>query len=274
MKKIALIIFCLFVLFIGFYTFVNAECTNCMDQGNGCCIKVCNDGGATYCIQCCGTNPCTRVKCQQEENFVYLEILIVDIMKRKRFAIVTLFCLFIAICPLSGYSAGPDGFANVSWGASISQVSQKMAKQGFGFRSKKDINDGSIQITYNGTLAGTRGDLTFQFLNGIFYRGIFNFFSEDGGGAEREAYMKFLSIIQSKYGAPNDSGGMDNPYTGSYDVWKGLQVPGSSDKVQIALSYCATTERCGNSYCTSDFTVLYTNESLQQRLAGSNKDGL
>jgi hypothetical protein len=193
-------------------------------------------------------------------------------MKQKVFTIITLFCLFIVTCPLSGYAVGPDGFANVPWGASMSQVGQVMTQQGFSSTGQRTADDGILDIYYYGTLAGTAGDLSFRFFNGTFYSGTFSFHNQDGGGAELNTYMKFLSIIQSKYGSPTKSGSI-NP-EGSYGSWDGLQAPGSSDTIQILLSYNPSSERCGGNFCTSFFTVVYTNESLQQRLAGRNKNGL
>ncbi len=191
-------------------------------------------------------------------------------IKQKVFTLVTLFCLFIATCPLSGYSAGPDGFANVPWGASMSQIDQIMTKQGFNSGGQiigKSYNDGSNGIWYRGSLIGVAGNLDFWFLGGTFFRGNFNFYSEDGGSAVLEAYRKFLSVIKSKYGSPTESGS-------TYNVWRGLQAPGSSDKIQIVFIIDTSSERCGGGYCTSSLNVSYTNESLQQRLAVRNKDGL
>ena len=195
-----------------------------------------------------------------------------DSMKRTVLTLAALFCLLIVSCPFSGYAAGPDGFANVPWGATRSQVDQAMAQQGFRFKLQKNNNDGSIAIIYQGALAGTAGDLEFLFLNGTFYSGVFHFYYEDGGSAERNAYMQFLSIIQSKYGSPTNSGNASPQ--GLYSEWDGLHVQGSSDTVLIFLMYSPSNERCGGSLCSSIFTVSYTNQSLQQRLAGQTRNGL
>jgi hypothetical protein len=193
-------------------------------------------------------------------------------MKRKAFTFVFLFCLLIVSCPFSGHAAGPDGFANVPWGASRSQVDQAMAQQGFRFTSQRNNDGGSISIIYQGALVGTAGDLTFVFLNGTFFSGYFDFHREDGGDAEQNAYMQFSPMIQSKYGSPTTSGSV-NP-GGSYKMWDGLQAPGSSDTIRILLRYSAAPRACGGNFCSSYFNVLYTNQSLEQRLAGQNKNGL
>jgi hypothetical protein len=193
-------------------------------------------------------------------------------MKRKIFALVALFPLFIITFPLSGYPAGPEGFANILWGASKSQIEQEMAQQGFSSKGQKSLDDGSIGIMYYGTLAGISGDLRFVLINGTFCRGDFDFHHEDGGGAEWNAYSKFLSIIQSKYGSPTKTESV-NPQ-GASSVWDGLKAPNSSDTIQIILMYIPETSKCGGSFCSSFFSVTYTNQSFQQRLAGGNKNGL
>jgi hypothetical protein len=195
-----------------------------------------------------------------------------DIMKQKEITLATLFFLLIISCLSSAYAAGPDGFANVSWGASQSQVEQEMARQGCKSKGQKSANDGSTVIMYYGTLAGTAGDLEFFLLNGTFYRGSFHFYYEDGGGAEFNAYSKFSSIIQSKYGSPTKSGSIDPQ--GSYSIWDGLMASGSPDSIKIMLLYTAESRRCGSNLCSSSFDVQYTNEGLQRRLAGGNKNGL
>ena len=48
-------------------------------------------------------------------------------MLGKTLGLAVLFCLFAVGCPLLAGAAGPDGFANVLWGASKSQVDQAMA---------------------------------------------------------------------------------------------------------------------------------------------------
>ncbi len=198
-------------------------------------------------------------------------------MRRKALGLAVLFCLFAVGCPLLAGAAGPDGFANVLWGASKSQVDQAMAQQGFRFLGQaagKSYGDGSAGYRYQGTLVGTSGTLEFWFLNGVFFRGNFVFYNEDGGAAASKAYWQFLPIIQSKYGPPTKSGNQTGSYTGVSNVWEGLQAPGSPDKIQIILAYSATSERCGRSLCTSSFDVIYTNQGLQQRLAGQTKNGL
>lgn len=194
-------------------------------------------------------------------------------IKQKVFILVTFLCLFIATCPLSGYSAGPDGFANVPWGASKSQLDQIAAQQGYRFSKQIRADDGSTVYIYSGTLAGTAGNIEFSFLGDTFFRGHFYFFNEDGGAAESRAYYQFLALIQSKYGTQTETHSNSYPYSGGTAVWYG-QAPGSSDKTQIVLRSSTTTELCGRSYCTSSFNVIYTNQDLQQRLAGSKKDGL
>ena len=195
-------------------------------------------------------------------------------MKRNVFALVTLFCLLAASCPFSGYAAGPDGFANVPWGASRSQVDQAMAQQGYRPEGEVThhyaIKDGSIVFSYYGTLASAAGHVEFRFLNGTFYLGSFGFHHEDGvGNREERAYQQFSAVIQSKYGSPTQSGP-------NYGVWQGLQAPGSSDTVEIMLVYNTSSERCGGGFCSSTFNVNYTNQSLKQRLlaAGVNGRGL
>jgi len=198
-------------------------------------------------------------------------------MKRETFILSTLFCLLLVGFPFSGHTAGPDGFANVPWGATRSQVDQAMTQQGFrpeGQVAGKSYNDGSIGFSYQGAITGVTGHAQFWFLNDTFFRAAFSFSYNDDGNAEWPAYNRFLSIIQSKYGPPTNGGSMSPPYRGSYSVWDGLQAPGSSDVVQIALSYSATSERCGGNLCSSFFNVVYLNQGLQQRLAGQNRNGL
>ena len=195
-------------------------------------------------------------------------------MKREVFMLLTVFCLLIVSCPLFGYAAGPEGFANVPWGASKSQVNQAMAQQGFSPEGEVThhyvIKDGSRVFSYYGTLASTAGHVEFRFLNGTFYYGSFDFHHEDGvGNREERAYQQFSAVIQSKYGSPTQSGP-------NYSVWQGLQAPGSSDTVEIMLVYNTWSERCGGTFCSSTFSVSYTNQSLKQRLlaAGVNGRGL
>ncbi|MGD0658830.1 MAG: hypothetical protein ABSD38_12255 [Syntrophorhabdales bacterium] len=195
-------------------------------------------------------------------------------MKRQVSILATLFCLLIVSCPYSGYAAGPDGFANVPWGASKSQVDQAMAQQGFSSEGEVThhyvINDGSIVFSYYGTLASAVGHVQLFFLNGAFYDGYFNFHDEDGVGTrEVRAYQQFLAVIQSKYGPPGQSGP-------NYSIWRGLQAPASSDTIAIRLSYSVQSSRCGGGFCSSSFSVSYSNESLKQRLlaAGVNGKGL
>lgn len=198
-------------------------------------------------------------------------------MKRRDLVLVVVACLLVVCCPLSARAAGPDGFANVPWGASKAQVDQAMAQQGarsLGQVQGKSFGDGSTGYRYQGSLVGTPGILEFWFLNGVFFRGSFGFYNEDGGAAESKAYWQFFPIVQSKYGPPTKSANNTHPYTGISNVWDGLQVPGSTDRVQILLFYIATNERCGRSLCTSSFDVVYTNQSLQQRMAGQTKNGL
>lgn len=197
-------------------------------------------------------------------------------MKRRIIGLV-LFCFFVGSCPFLAAAAGPDGFANVPWGASKAQVDQAMVQQGarpLGQVQGKTFGDGSTGYRYQGSLVGTPGILEFWFFDGTFFRGGFGFHNEDGGAAESKAYWQFFPIIQSKYGAPTKSANNTHPYTGVSNVWDGLQTPGSADRAQILLFYTATSERCGRSLCTSSFDVIYVNQSLQQRLAGQTKNGL
>jgi hypothetical protein len=198
-------------------------------------------------------------------------------MKRKVFTLVTLFCLLVVSSPFSGYAAGPDGFANVLWGTSKSQVDQAMAQQGFSSEGEVThyyvINDGSRVFSYYGTLAGADGHARFWFLNGTFYSGSFDFHHEDGvGSREERAYRQFSAVIRSKYGSPTQSGGNYN----NVNIWRGLQAPGSSDTIEIRLNYSAESSTCGGHFCSSNFGVTYSNESLKQRLlaAGVNGRGL
>jgi hypothetical protein len=194
-------------------------------------------------------------------------------MKRKLFSPAFILVILITGCISSAHAAGPDGFANVPWGASKSQLDQVMAKQGFRFLGEIRGSDGSTGYRYYGTLAGTAGNFEFSFLGGSFFSGHFGFHNEDGGAAESRAYWQFLPLIQSKYGPPSETSNASFPYSGITAVWYG-QAPGSSDKTQIVLANTSTSERCGRGYCTSSFDVIYVNQSLQQRLAGQRKDGL
>lgn len=182
--------------------------------------------------------------------------------------------LIMGSIPFSANAAsGPDGFANVPWGASKSQVDQKMAQQGFMDmgRSKSEMQNGSIGFSYKGELAGFAGTLTFWFMNDAFWAGELFFFNSDGGDMERSAYLRFLPIIESKYGSPTKSGQF-NP-GGSYDEWKGLQA--GSDSIEIRLHYSASQSQCGRSLCSSSFGVNYFNDSLLGRvLAGGHGSGL
>ena len=93
-------------------------------------------------------------------------------VKREVFMLLAAFCLLVVSYPFSGYAAGPDGFANVPWGATRSQVDQAMAQQGFSSEGEVThyyvINDGSRVFSYDGTLAGADGHATFWFLNDTF----------------------------------------------------------------------------------------------------------
>ena len=202
------------------------------------------------------------------------ELASVGSMKRDVFALLILFCLLVFSCPSSGYAAGPDGFASVPWGASKPQVDQAMAQQGFSSEGDTThyyvITDGSRVFSYYGTLAGADGHARFWFINNAFYSGNFDFHHEDGvGNLEARAYQQFLAVIQSKYGRPTQSGP-------NYSVWQGLQAPGTSDTVTIMLNYGTSSERCGGGFCSSNFSVTYSNENLKQRLlaAGVNGRGL
>jgi hypothetical protein len=153
-----------------------------------------------------------------------------------------------------------------------------MAQQGFRPEGETThhyaINDGSRAFSYDGTLAGTDGHATFWFIDNTFYNGSFRFHHEDGvGSREERAYRQFSAVIQSKYGSPTQS----NPTNeGSASRWQGLQAPGSSDTVEIFLSYHHSSSPCGGGFCSSIFGVTYLNESLKQRLlaAGVNGRGL
>ena len=198
-------------------------------------------------------------------------------VKREVFMLLAAFCLLVVSYPFSGYAAGPDGFANVPWGATRSQVDQAMAQQGFSSEGEVThyyvINDGSRVFSYDGTLAGADGHATFWFINGTFYQGDFRFHHEDGvGSREERAYGQFSAVIRSKYGSPTQSGGNYN----NVNIWRGLQAPGSSDTIEIRLNYSAESSTCGGHFCSSNFGVTYSNESLKQRLlaAGVNGRGL
>lgn len=198
-------------------------------------------------------------------------------MERKCPVWVVLISFLVVFCPFPARAAGPDGFANVPWGASKAQLEQTMAQQGarsLGQVQGRSFGDGSTGYRYQGSLVGTAGILEFWFMNGVFIRGSFDLHNEDGGAAESKAYWQFFPIIQSKYGSPTKSASNTHPYTGVSNVWDGLQAPGSADKVQILLFYTATNERCGRGLCTSSFGVVYTNQTLQQRMASQTKDGL
>jgi hypothetical protein len=195
-------------------------------------------------------------------------------MKRWCIVLAALFCAATLVCPFSAAAEGPDGFANVPWGANRSQLDRIMAQQGFKSTGQRGGEAGSTIYRYYGTLAGVSGYANFSFLNDTFFRGSFGLNNEDGGGAEAKAYSQFFPIIQAKYGSPSKSGDQGGAYTGSSHVWEGLKAPGSGDTIQLILTYAATTERCGRGYCTSSFLVDYLNQSLQQRLAGQRKDGL
>ena len=196
-------------------------------------------------------------------------------VKREVFMLLAAFCLLVVSYPFSGYAAGPDGFANVPWGATRSQVDQAMAQQGFSSEGEVThyyvINDGSRVFSYDGTLAGADGHATFWFINGTFYQGDFRFHHEDGvGSREERAYGQFSAVIQSKYGSPTQS----NPASGGLiSRWQGLQAPGSSDTVEIVLLYYPSSQRCGGGFCSSIFKVTYVNESLHQRLLARGVNG-
>ncbi|MGA7711487.1 MAG: hypothetical protein WCA81_06265 [Rhizomicrobium sp.] len=181
----------------------------------------------------------------------------------------------VAICALSLFAvcrpadaAAPDGFANVPWGASQAQVAQAMAQQGFGATNEQlgALNDGSVSDCYMGTLAGAAGRLCFQFLSGTFFEASFMVQGSDGGGAENAAWSSFFSIIQSKYGAATKTWG---PSDNLHAEWTGLQAAGSSDAIEIGMAL-GTSE----APYASTFGVTYKNQSLQQRLAGQNRNGL
>ena len=176
------------------------------------------------------------------------------------------FCPFLpaagrTVCQCPGVRAKPN--------------SKTMAQQGRGHsrcRTNRSVTGAGVQVS--GVAGRNRRILEFWFMNGVFIRGSFDLHNEDGGAAESKAYWQFFPIIQSKYGSPTKSASNTHPYTGVSNVWDGLQAPGSADKVQILLFYTATNERCGRGLCTSSFGVVYTNQTLQQRMASQTKDGL
>ena len=192
-------------------------------------------------------------------------------LKREAFIFATLFCLFIVSCSFSVYAAGPDGFANIPWGATKLQVDQAMARQGFRPDPRNLCSPGITCAAYHGNLAGTPGYLEFSFLNDAFYSGRFMIQVSDGGGTVQRACSKFLPIIQAKYGSPTQTG---NRQGMTEFQWDGLQPPGSPDAVQIYVSCDPESERCGGQYCTSVFTIMYKNTGLQQHLAGQDRNGL
>lgn len=183
--------------------------------------------------------------------------------------------LFVLICILSFFAVcrpanatAPDGFANVQWGASQAQVAQAMAQQGFSATNERlgASNDGSVSDCYMGTLVGAGGHLCFQFLNGTFFEASFLVEGNDGGSAERAAWSSFYSIIQSKYGPSTKTwGAPDNLHA----EWSSLQASGSLNSIEIGMGLATS-----DTPYTSTFGVTYKNQSLQQRLAGQNRNGL
>lgn len=183
---------------------------------------------------------------------------------RKILSAVILLCLLLAGLPSAAYAApGPDGFANITWGASGSQVDAVMKAQGFGVDSQFTF-DGVK--SYRGKLDGTSGRLEFDFEKDTFYRGVFVHFAEFGVSAAKAVASVYKEKIESKYG-PAKPGNSTYAY-GTASIWEGIQSPGTSDMVRVELIVNIDT------YPYPVVIIVYKNEGLYQRLLTQEKNGL
>lgn len=189
-------------------------------------------------------------------------------------------CMLLALCMLflvqipAMAAPGPDGFANVPWGASRDRVDSAMKAQGFVYGGQ-NVKDGIDNVWYRGQIAGISGDITMSLLNGAFYEGQFLLLTQDGLSGTWNAFRTFNNIIEQKYGAPSSQGVEDdNKYR--WHVWQFLHPPNSSDNIKISLySTNFGKQKMNNgSIIISHCTLNYSNLSLEKRLAVQKRDGL
>jgi len=182
--------------------------------------------------------------------------------------------LFLVQIPVMA-APGPDGFANVSWGANRDQVDSAMKAQGFVY-SSQEVRDGIDWVWYKGKVAGISGDISMKLLNGAFYEGQFLLLTQDGQSGVWFAFRTLYNIIQSKYGAPSSQGGDDDIGKSQWRVWRSLQPPDSSDNITISLLFADFVKQKSNSgsIIISNCNLIYSNESLKQHLAVQKRDGL
>lgn len=172
--------------------------------------------------------------------------------------------LLLLLFSVPTYAApGPDGFANIPWGASSSQVDEAMKAQGFSVDSQ--FTFGGTKA-YRGKLDGTSGRLEFHFERDTFYEGVFVHFAELGVLAAKARGGVFKEKIEAKYGPakPGESSYARGPAL----IWEGLQAPGTLDMVRIDLIVNL------NTYPNPVIVLVYKNEGLYQRLLAQEKNGL
>jgi len=190
-------------------------------------------------------------------------------------------CMLLALCMLflvqipAMAAPGPDGFANVPWGASRDRVDSAMKAQGFVYGGQ-DVKYGIDRVWYRGQMAGITGGITMSLLNGAFYEGEFVILTQDGLSGTWNAFRTFNNIIEQKYGAPSSQGGDDDIRKYRWHVWQFLQPPDSSDNIKISLYFTDFGKQKMNdgSIIISHCTLNYSNLSLEKRLAVQKRDGL
>jgi hypothetical protein len=164
--------------------------------------------------------------------------------------------------PVAGAAPGPDGFANVPWGASGSQVDEAMKSRGFSVDRQFTFPG---MKSYRGSLDGKPGRLEFLFERDAFYQGVFVYFSEFGATAAKAVGGVFKEKIEAKYGPAQP--GTSGYARGTASVWEGLRAPDTGEMVRIELIV--------NLDGTRPFVaIVYKNEDLRRRLLAEEKNGL
>lgn len=189
--------------------------------------------------------------------------------------------MLLALCmlfsmQLSAIAApGPDGFANVPWGAGRDQVDSAMKAQGFVYGGQ-GVKNGIAQVWYRGQIAGISGDITMSLLNGAFFEGEFVLLTQDGQSGVWTAFRTFNSIIGNKYGAPSSQGGDGDISKSRWHVWRLPTPPDSSDDIKISLFFADFRNQKSKSgaIVISHCTLNYSNLGLKKRLAVQKRDGL
>jgi hypothetical protein len=178
--------------------------------------------------------------------------------------ILAMMAALLTAMRLSAMAApGPDGFANVPWGASKVQIEQEMAKQGSRFENERQERDGSLFLSYSGAMAGVYGTVYFYLKKDSFCEGGMEIFTQDGGRRERAAFFAVNPILVAKYGSPHRTIA-DSEYL--WHFWDDLDVPGSTDKIDITIGY--TSFKPPQNVI---FNVNYNNKSLHKHLLLQNQ---